>query len=103
MRRGNFYELKVYAMGNECYDPVLDCLGCPYHEPENTKQLIRIAVAELQKNERMIFNASIELLIQQLAAVKGDTFSKNEMYALIRELKLRHFNTIWQKLTNEEQ
>lgn len=98
MRRGTFYDLKVYAMGDERYDPVLDCLGCPYHEPENTKQLIRIAVAELQKNERMIFNASIELLIQQLATIRGDTFSKNEMYALIRELKLKHFDAHWQRL-----
>jgi hypothetical protein len=31
MRRGTFYDLKVYAMGGERYDPVLDCLGCPYH------------------------------------------------------------------------
>lgn len=98
MRRGTFYDLNVFSMGSEQYDPVLDCLGCPYHEPENTKQLIRIAVAELQESERHVLNASIELLIHQLARLDGHTFSKNELYALIRELKLQHFDTHWQRL-----
>lgn len=102
MRRGTFYDLKVFSMGNERYDPVLDCLGCPYHEPENTKQLIRIAVAELQQSERHVLNASIELLIQQLARLDGHMFSKNELYALIRELKLQHFDTHWQRLQQQE-
>jgi hypothetical protein len=98
MRRGTFYDLKVYAMGDERYDPVLDCLGCPYFEPENTKQLVRIAVAELQAGERMILNASIELLMQRLGEHDGESFRKTDIYAMIRELKLAHFNAHWNRL-----
>lgn len=102
MRRGDFYGLRVYAMGSESYDPILDCLGCPYHEPENTKQLVRIAVEELKRSERLVFNASIELLIPQLSSIHGETFSKNQLYALIRELKLKHFEDHWQRLHQDK-